>query len=119
MSVRRSAVVGCGGYLPARVVTNAELAQRLDTSDEWIVERTGIRQRHIAADDELTSDLALNAAEAALRQAKMTAADIDLVVLATSTPDETFPATATVVQRRLGMARGMAFDVQAVCSGFL
>ena len=119
MPVRRSCVVGCGAYLPDRVVTNAELAQRLDTSDEWIVTRTGIKQRHIAADGEMTSDLAVAAARRALDNAKMTASDIDMILLATSTPDETFPATATVVQRKLGMTRGVAFDVQAVCSGFI
>jgi 3-oxoacyl-[acyl-carrier-protein] synthase-3 len=115
----RSVVQGCGAYLPHRVVTNQELAQRVDTSDEWIVERSGIRERRIAAEGELTSDLALNAASAALSAANMTAKDIDLIVLATTTPDETFPATATVVQSRLGMHHGAAFDVQAVCSGFV
>ncbi|WP_298725546.1 beta-ketoacyl-ACP synthase III [uncultured Ferrovibrio sp.] len=115
----RSVVVGCGSYLPARVLTNADLAKIVDTSDEWIVERTGIRQRHIAADDEKTSDLALNAAKAALKHAGMTADDIDLIVLATATPDETFPATACRVQAGLGMTHGFAFDVQAVCSGFV
>ncbi len=115
----RAQVIGCGAYLPERIVTNAELAQRLDTSDEWIVQRTGIRQRHIAATGELTSDLALRAAESALATAGMKAADLDLIVLATATPDNTFPATATKVQARLGMRRGAAFDVQAVCSGFI
>ncbi len=119
MAVRRSCAVGRGAYLPARVVTNDELAQRLDTSDEWITTRTGIRQRHIAADGELTSHLAIAAAEGAIANARMTASDIDMVLLATSTPDETFPATATIVQRELGMTRGMAFDVQAVCCGFV
>ncbi|MEK9661001.1 MAG: beta-ketoacyl-ACP synthase III [Alphaproteobacteria bacterium] len=117
--VRRSVVTGCGAYLPQQVVTNAEMARRVDTSDEWIVERTGIRQRHIAADGELTSDLATAAARAALDNAGVPAADVDLIVLATSTPDETFPATATVVQNKLGMAGGAAFDIQAVCSGFV
>jgi 3-oxoacyl-[acyl-carrier-protein] synthase III len=115
----RSHVVGCGGYLPERTVTNAELAARLDTSDEWIVQRTGIRQRHIAAPGELTSDLALHAARRALEQAGLTGADIDLIVLATATPDSTFPATATKVQTGLGMTHGCAFDIQAVCSGFI
>ncbi|WP_341701952.1 beta-ketoacyl-ACP synthase III [Ferrovibrio sp.] len=115
----RSVVVGCGSYLPERVLTNADLAKLVDTSDEWIVERTGIRQRHIAADGEKTSDLALKAAEAALKNAGIDAASVDLIVLATSTPDETFPATACRVQAQLGMTRGFAFDVQAVCSGFV
>ena len=119
MPVRRSCIVGCGAYLPARIVTNAELARRLDTSDEWIVTRTGIKQRHIAADGELTSHLAVAAARRALENAKMTASDVDMIVLATSTPDQTFPATATIVQRELGMVRGIAFDMQAVCSGFV
>ena len=115
----RSRVVGCGAYLPERVVTNDELAAKLDTSNDWIVARTGIRQRYIAAEGQMTSDLALNAARAALADARMTADDIDLIVLATSTPDETFPATATRVQAALGMTSGAAFDVQAVCSGFI
>ena len=117
--VRRSVIVGCGGYLPKRIVTNAELAQRVDTSDEWIVERTGIRQRHIAAEGELTSDLATAAARAALGSAGMAASEVDLIVLATSTPDETFPSTGTIVQSKLGMTSGTAFDLQAVCSGFV
>jgi 3-oxoacyl-[acyl-carrier-protein] synthase-3 len=115
----RSLVSGCGAYLPGRIVTNAELAKRIDTSDEWIVQRTGIRERRIAADGEMTSDLAIRSAETALANAGMTGADIDLIVLATSTPDETFPATATRVQAAIGMSRGAAFDVQAVCSGFV
>jgi 3-oxoacyl-[acyl-carrier-protein] synthase-3 len=115
----RSQVVGCGAYLPQQVVTNAELACRLETSDEWITQRTGIRQRHIAAAGETTSDLATAAAKAALAHAGIDAQSIDLIVLATSTPDHTFPATATQVQARLGMSRGAAFDVQAVCSGFV
>lgn len=117
--VRRSVVTGCGGYLPQQVITNAEMAKRVDTSDEWIVERTGIRERHIAADGELTSDLAAAAARAALDNAGIGAAQVDLIVLATSTPDETFPATATVVQHKIGMTGGAAFDIQAVCSGFV
>ena len=116
---RRSQVVGCGSYLPARVVTNADLVKTIDTSDEWIVQRTGIRERRVAAEGEYTSDLAVKAADAALRAAGMAASEIDLIVCATSTPDETFPATATRVQKRLGMTRGAAFDVQAVCSGFV
>ncbi len=115
----RSRVIGTGSYLPARVLANADLAARLDTSDEWIVERTGIRQRHIAADGELTSDLAVAAARPALEAAALSADDIDLIVLATATPDQTFPATATAVQAKLGMTRGAAFDVGAVCSGFI
>lgn len=115
----RSLVRGCGAYLPARVMTNDELAARLETSNEWIVQRTGIRERHIAADGETTSDLATAAAERALKAAGMTGADLDLIVLATATPDHTFPATAAKVQARLGMRRGAAFDVQAVCTGFI
>lgn len=116
---RRSLIAGCGGYLPARVVTNAELATRVDTSDEWIVERSGIHRRHIAAEDEKTSDLALAAARAALEHAGIGADAVDVIVLATATPDNTFPSTAARVQAGLGMTRGFAFDVQAVCSGFL
>ena len=115
----RSVVQGCGSYLPARLVTNADLAKQMDTSDEWIQQRTGIRQRHIAADGELTSHLALKASERALEHAGLKASDLDLIVLATATPDETFPATATRVQAELGMTRGAAFDVQAVCAGFV
>jgi 3-oxoacyl-[acyl-carrier-protein] synthase III len=115
----RSQVAGCGAYLPERVLTNDELARRLDTSDAWIRQRTGIAERRIAAPRELTSDLALAAAARALAQAGIEAADLDLIVLATATPDHTFPATATRVQARLGMTRGAAFDVQAVCAGFV
>ena len=115
----RSEIVGCGSYLPERVVTNAELSAKIDTTDEWIVSRTGIRQRHLAADGELTSDLALKAAERALENAAIPAAEVDMLILATTTPDNTFPATATKVQNRLGMVNGAAFDVQAVCSGFV
>jgi 3-oxoacyl-[acyl-carrier-protein] synthase-3 len=118
MRVVRSHVCGVGSYLPARVVTNAELAAKLETSDEWIRERTGIRERRIAADGEYTSDLAIAASQDALRAAGMNASAIDMIVLATATPDETFPATAATVQARLG-ARGAAFDLQAVCSGFV
>jgi 3-oxoacyl-[acyl-carrier-protein] synthase-3 len=115
----RSVVLGCGSYLPQRIVTNAELAAKIDTSDEWIVQRTGIRQRHIAADDEFTSHLAIKAANAALANAGIDAQAIDLIVVATSTPDNTFPATAVAVQNGLGITRGAAFDLQAVCSGFV
>jgi 3-oxoacyl-[acyl-carrier-protein] synthase-3 len=115
----RSQVVGCGAYLPERIVTNDELARRLDTSDEWIRQRTGIGERRIAAPGELTSDLAFHAAERALLSAGMKGGDLDLIVLATATPDNTFPATATKLQARLGMRRGAAFDVQAVCAGFI
>ena len=115
----RSVVQGCGAYLPERVVTNADLARKMDTSDEWIQQRTGIRQRHIAADGEFTSHLALKASQRALAHAGLNASDLDLIVLATATPDETFPATATRVQAELGMTRGAAFDVQAVCAGFV
>ena len=114
----RSVVRGVGAYLPARVVTNEELSRRLDTSDDWIRERTGIRQRHIAADGELTSDLATAAAAAALERAGLAATSVDLILVATSTPDRTFPATAAAVQRKLGAGRGAAFDLQAVCAGF-
>lgn len=117
--MRRSVITATGSYLPERILTNEELSTMVDTSDEWIVARSGIKQRHIAADGELTSDLATNAANAALESAGLTAADIDLVLVATATPDETFPATATTVQRKLGMTNGFAFDVQAVCTGFI
>ncbi len=117
--VTRSVVAGCGAYLPERVLTNAELASTVQTSDEWIVQRTGIHQRHIAAEGERTSDLALAASERALDAAGISGDDIDIIVLATATPDETFPATATRVQQGIGMHRGAAFDVQAVCSGFI
>jgi 3-oxoacyl-[acyl-carrier-protein] synthase III len=117
--VIRSRVIGCGAYLPAKVVYNAELADRLRTSDEWIAQRTGIRQRHIAADGEMTSDLATAAVQAALKHAGVSAEEVDLLVLATTTPDHTFPATATRVQANIGMTRGAAFDIQAVCSGFV
>jgi 3-oxoacyl-[acyl-carrier-protein] synthase-3 len=115
----RSVVLGCGSYLPQQILTNAELARRIDTSDEWIVQRTGIRQRHIAAEGEFTSHLATNAARAALANAGIDAQSIDLIVLATSTPDNTFPATAVSVQQALGIHHGAAFDLQAVCSGFV
>ena len=116
---RRSFIRGTGGYLPEKVLTNEDLSTMLDTSDEWIRERTGIQKRHVAADGELTSDIATAAARQALEAANMTAQDIDLIVLATTTPDQTFPATATAVQAKLGCGPSAAFDVQAVCSGFL
>lgn len=119
MSVIRSVVRGCGACLPEKIVTNDDLAKTVDTTDEWIVARSGIRQRHIAGDDEATSDLAIAAAKEALANAEMAADEIDLVLVATSTPDQTFPAVATVVQAGLGMTRGFAFDIQAVCSGFV
>ncbi|MCC6470488.1 MAG: ketoacyl-ACP synthase III [Alphaproteobacteria bacterium] len=115
----RSRILGCGAYLPSRVVSNAELSTRVDTTDEWIVQRTGIRQRHVAADGELTSDLAVAAARGALAAGGVSADALDLIVLATTTPDHTFPATATKVQAALGMTGGAAFDVQAVCAGFI
>jgi 3-oxoacyl-[acyl-carrier-protein] synthase-3 len=117
--VIRSEIVGCGSYLPHTIVTNAELAAKMDTSDEWIRSRTGIAQRHIAGKGEKTSDLAVAAAKAALDNAGITAKDIDMVVVATTTPDLTFPSVGTIVQQKLGMTRGFAFDVQAVCSGFI
>jgi 3-oxoacyl-[acyl-carrier-protein] synthase III len=119
VTVLRSVVLGCGSYLPSKVLTNADLAQKVATSDEWIAQRTGIRQRHIAADGELTSDLAIHAARAALKHANVDVQSIDLIVLATSTPDQTFPASAVTVQANLGITHGAAFDLQAVCSGFV
>ncbi len=119
MSVIRSVIRGCGGYLPERIMTNDELSKMVDTSDEWIVERTGIKQRHIAAEGELTSDLGVVAARQALERAELHPIDIDLVIVATSTPDKTFPSTACTIQALLGMTRGAAFDLQAVCSGFV
>ncbi len=115
----RSVILGAGCYLPQRILTNAELAKMVDTSDEWIVQRTGIHQRRIAAAGEVTSDLALHAARAALADAKVDPKSIDLIVLGTSTPDNTFPATAVSVQAGLGITQGAAFDIQAVCSGFV
>ena len=115
----RTVVLGCGSYLPERVLTNADITKMVDTSDEWIVQRTGIHQRHIAAEGELTSDLGIAAARAALANAHVDAQSIDLIVLATSTPDQTFPAAAVSVQAGLGVTRGAAFDLQAVCSGFV
>lgn len=119
MSVLRTAVRSVGGYLPARIVTNADLAEVVDTSDEWIRERTGIRQRHRMAEGQATSDMAVEAAKQALERAGRSAAEVDLIIVATTTPDLTFPATAAIVQRKLGAPVGVAFDVQAVCSGFV
>jgi 3-oxoacyl-[acyl-carrier-protein] synthase III len=115
----RSVVLGCGSYLPGRVLGNDELSRMVDTSDEWITQRTGIRERHIAVDGEATSDMGLKAARAALAHAGVDAQSIDLIVLATSTPDNTFPASAVSVQSGLGVNHGAAFDLQAVCSGFV
>src|SRR5690606_30091271 len=115
----RSVICGCGSYLPEKVLTNADLARIVDTSDEWIVERSGIHERHVAAEGELTSDLAIAAARKALENGGYDAKDIDLIILATSTPDNTFPASAVSVQAGLGITRGAAFDLQAVCSGFV
>ncbi len=117
--VLRSVVTGVGGYLPDEIVTNDDLTKIVDTSDEWIIERTGIRQRHRAAEGQPVSDLAVEAAKRALEAAGKTPADVDLIIVATTTPDLTFPATATIVQRKLGCPVGIAFDVQAVCSGFV
>ncbi|MEL6476189.1 MAG: beta-ketoacyl-ACP synthase III [Pseudomonadota bacterium] len=115
----RARALGCGHYLPERIVTNDELAKRIDTSDEWIRSRSGIRQRHVAAEGEKTSDLAIPAATRALAAAGLQAADIDALIIATTTPDQTFPSTATRVQNAIGMSGGYAFDIQAVCAGFM
>lgn len=115
----RAVAIGVGHYLPERIVPNSEFEKTLDTTDEWIRSRSGIERRHIAAEDETTSQMAINAARAALNDAGLDADDIDAVVLATSTPDHTFPSVATMVQAGLGMTRGFAFDVQAVCAGFV
>jgi 3-oxoacyl-[acyl-carrier-protein] synthase-3 len=119
VTVTRSVVLGCGSYLPSRTLTNAELSRMVDTSDEWIVQRTGIRERHVAAEGEMTSDLGVKAAQAALAHAGVDAQSIDLIVVGTSTPDNTFPATAVAIQAALGIHHGAAFDLQAVCSGFV
>lgn len=119
MSVTRAVPIGCGHYLPERVVENAEFEKTLDTSDAWIRARTGIERRHFAAEGELTSDLAIKAAQSALKNAHLAAGDIDAIILATATPDQTFPSTATKVQHALGMKQGFAFDIQAVCAGFI
>ena len=115
----RILLTGVGAYLPKRIVTNNDLATWVDTSDEWIKQRTGIEQRHMVAEGELTSDLATNAAKQALENANISASDIDVIVVATTTPDDTFPSTATKVQRKLGATTAFAFDVQAVCAGFV
>ncbi len=119
MTVSRSVVLGTGSYLPERILTNDELSRMVETSDEWIVQRTGIRRRHIAAAGELTSDLGTAAARQALANAGLGIENIDLIVVATATPDDTFPATAVTIQNKLGMTHGAAFDMQAVCSGFV
>ncbi len=119
MTRMRAVAVGCGHYLPARICENAEFEKTLDTSDEWIRTRTGIERRHFAAENEKTSDLAIAAARAALRNAGLTGADLDAIILATATPDQTFPSTATRVQHAIGMDRGFAYDIQAVCAGFI
>jgi len=119
VTVRRSVILGCGSYLPSQVLTNADLAAKVDTSDEWIVQRTGIHERRIAAPGETTSQMETHAARSALAHARVDAQSIDLIVLATSTPDNTFPASAVSVQADLGITRGAAFDLQAVCTGFV
>ena len=119
MTEKRSIIRGVGGYLPEKVLTNAQLAELVDTSDEWIQQRVGIKERHIAAEGQFTSDLAVEAAKKAMAAAGVTAEDIDLIIVATTTPDYTFPSAATLVQMKLGMHHGMAFDIQAVCSGFV
>jgi 3-oxoacyl-[acyl-carrier-protein] synthase-3 len=119
LSILRSVLRGSGSYLPAQIVSNADLAKKVDTTDEWIVQRTGIRERRIAAEGETTATLGLKAAQAALADAGMDASEIDLIIVATATPDNTFPATATQIQAELGISHGAAFDLQAVCSGFV
>jgi 3-oxoacyl-[acyl-carrier-protein] synthase-3 len=119
VTARRSVILGCGSYLPSKILTNQDLAQMVDTSEEWIVQRTGIHERRIAASGELTSQMASQAARSALQHARVDAQSIDLIVLATSTPDNTFPASAVSVQADLGIRSGAAFDLQAVCSGFV
>jgi 3-oxoacyl-[acyl-carrier-protein] synthase III len=119
LSTVRTVIKGVGGYLPERVMTNDDLAKLVDTSDRWITERTGIRERRIAAEGELTSSMGAQAARAALADAQMAPEDIDLIILATSTPDQTFPASAVTIQAELGITKGAAFDMQAVCSGFV
>ena len=119
MTIIRSVIRGCGAYLPEKVLTNEELSKLVDTNDDWITERTGIKERHIAAEGELTSDLAVAAARRALAASEIDPKDIDLIILATSTPDQTFPATAVTIQAELGATQGAAFDMQAVCSGFV
>ena len=114
-----SEIIGCGSYLPSKVITNEELASMVDTSDEWITSRSGIKRRHFAAEDEFTSDLAIEAANRAVRNAGIDSKDIDIIIVGTTTPDDTFPATAVRVQRALGISTGAAFDIQAACSGFI
>ena len=114
-----SEIIGCGSYLPSKVITNEELASMVDTSDEWITSRSGIKRRHFAAEDEFTSDLAIEAANRAVRNAGIDSKDIDIIIVGTTTPDDTFPATAVRVQRALGISKGAAFDIQAACSGFI
>ena len=112
-------IIGSGSYLPKKILTNHDLSKKLNTSDEWITSRTGIKKRHIASDTELNSDLAFNAAKRAIKNSKIRASKIDLVIIATSTPDNTFPSTATKVQAKLGIKKGFAFDIQAACTGFI
>jgi 3-oxoacyl-[acyl-carrier-protein] synthase-3 len=119
LNIVRTVILGCGGYLPERVLTNEDLAKMIDTSDRWITERTGIKERRIAAEGELTSSMGAAAARAAIADAGLVPDDIDLIILATSTPDQTFPATAVTIQAELGITHGAAFDMQAVCSGFV
>jgi 3-oxoacyl-[acyl-carrier-protein] synthase-3 len=119
VTIIRSVIRGCGAYLPEKILTNAELSRIVDTTDEWITERTGIKERHIAAEGQMTSDLGIEAARRALDAAGIDGHDIDLIILATSTPDRTFPATAVAIQAALGATQGAAFDIQAVCSGFV
>ncbi|MEP4468685.1 MAG: 3-oxoacyl-ACP synthase, partial [Bauldia litoralis] len=119
MTSVRSIVTGTGSYLPERIMTNEDLSKVVETTDDWITERTGIKNRHIAAEGELTSDLALHAARAAIADAAIDVQEIDTIIMATTTPDNTFPATATTVQAALGLGHGAAFDIQAVCSGFV
>lgn len=119
MSEIKSKIIATGSYLPKKIVTNDDLSKKVDTSDEWITERTGIKQRHVADESELTSDLGAKAAKNALKNSELTAKDIDLIIVATTTPDLTFPATATAIQAKIGAKNAFAFDVQAVCSGFV
>ena len=112
-------IIGSGSYLPKKILTNHDLSKKLNTSDEWITSRTGIKKRHIASDTELNSDLAFNAAKRAIKNSKIRVSKIDLVIIATSTPDNTFPSTATKVQAKLGIKKGFAFDIQAACTGFI
>ncbi|HLD09172.1 MAG TPA: 3-oxoacyl-ACP synthase, partial [Methylophilaceae bacterium] len=117
--MKHSRIAGTGSYLPEKILTNADLERMVDTTDEWIVSRTGIRERHIAAEDEFTSDLALQSARRAIQAAGIDADDIDLIIVATTTPDRIFPSTACLLQDKLGVSSCPAFDIQAVCSGFV